>query len=92
MDNNTTGAFLGQHFDPDEVVLGGDQSPVAAAQKLADADVALFVADLPADELLAAADALKDRGGWCSMCRHRTILRKVVPDQFGFSSGQVPPC
>ncbi len=62
MDNNTTGAFLGQHFDLDEVILGADQSAVAAAQKLADAGVGLFVADLPADELLAVADALKDRG------------------------------
>ena len=62
MDNNTTGAFLGQHFDLDEVILGADQSAVAAAQKLADAGVGLFVADLPADELLGVADALKDRG------------------------------
>ena len=62
MDNNTTGAFLGQHFDLIEAILGADHSAVAAAHKLADAGVGLFVADLPADELLAVADALKDRG------------------------------
>jgi ABC transporter substrate binding protein (PQQ-dependent alcohol dehydrogenase system) len=74
MDNNTTGAFLGQHFDLDEVIVGADQSPVAAAQKLADAGVGLFVADLPADELLAVADALKDRGA--------LVLNVSAPDDF----------
>jgi ABC transporter substrate binding protein (PQQ-dependent alcohol dehydrogenase system) len=61
-DNNTTGAFLGQHFDLDEVLLAPGQSAVAAAQKLADAGVGLIVADLAAAELLAVADALRDRG------------------------------
>ncbi len=67
-DNNTTGAFLGQHFTLDEVVLGADQSPVEAAQKLSDEGVGLFVVDLPADELLAFADALKDRDAVVLQC------------------------
>jgi ABC transporter substrate binding protein (PQQ-dependent alcohol dehydrogenase system) len=58
-ENNTTGAFTGQRFDLDEVVLGEKQSPVDAARRLVDKGVKLLVLDLPADELLAVADALK---------------------------------
>ena len=44
------------------MIVSADQSPVEAAQKLADTGVGLFIADLPADELIPVADALKDRG------------------------------
>ncbi len=61
MDNNTSGSFLGQRFDLDEAILPPDQSEVAAARKLADGGDGLILADLPADQLLAVADALKGR-------------------------------
>ena len=59
MDNNTSGSFLGQQFDLDEAILPPDQSEVAAARKLAEGGDGLILADLPADQLLAVADALK---------------------------------
>ncbi len=60
-DNNTSGAFLGQHFDLIEAILPPGQSPVEAARKLADGGAGLILADLPAEQLLAVADALKGR-------------------------------
>ena len=60
-DNNTTGSFTGQHFTLDEATLVDGQAPVDAAMRLVDAGAGLLLADLPADELLAVADALKDR-------------------------------
>ena len=61
-DNNTTGGFTGQHFTLEEATLLDGQSPVEAAGRLVDAGAGLLLADLPADEMLAVADALKDRG------------------------------
>lgn len=61
-DNNTTGRFLNQSFTFQEIMLNGDDDPVAAVQKLADSGVSLIVADLPADSLLKAADAGRERG------------------------------
>ena len=60
-DDNTTGTFTGQHFTLDEATLVEGQSPVEAATRLVDAGAGLLLADLPADELLAVADALKER-------------------------------
>jgi ABC transporter substrate binding protein (PQQ-dependent alcohol dehydrogenase system) len=60
-DNNTTGTFLNQHFTFTQVRLKGGEDVVAAANKLADQN-GFIVADLPADELLKVADALRDRG------------------------------
>jgi ABC transporter substrate binding protein (PQQ-dependent alcohol dehydrogenase system) len=61
-DNNTTGKFLNQHFTLEEFRLkdGDDAAKVAAA--LADRNIDFIIADLPADLLLKAADALRDRG------------------------------
>lgn len=59
-DNNTTGGFIGQHFNLREVVLGTDQSAVDAARALVARGTGLIIVDLPAEELLAIADALKD--------------------------------
>jgi ABC transporter substrate binding protein (PQQ-dependent alcohol dehydrogenase system) len=61
-DNNTTGKFLNQHFALEEFRLkeGDDAAKVAAA--LADRNIDFIIADLPADLLLKAADALRDRG------------------------------
>ena len=61
-DNNTTGKFLNQHFDLQEVRLSGKDDPGAAAADLAQQHVSLVLADLPADAVLAAADAGRERG------------------------------
>jgi len=60
-DNNTTGKFLNQHFVLNEVRLKESDNVAAAANSLADRD-GFIIADLPADELLKAADTLRDRG------------------------------
>ena len=60
-DNNTTGKFLNQHFTLTEVKLKENDDVAAAANALADQD-GFIIADLPADELLRVADALRNRG------------------------------
>jgi ABC transporter substrate binding protein (PQQ-dependent alcohol dehydrogenase system) len=60
-DNNTTGKFLNQHFNLDEVRLKAGDDVVKAAQTLASHD-GFIIADLPADELLKVSDALRDNG------------------------------
>src|SRR6478736_3616316 len=60
-DNNTTGKFLNQRFTLEEVRLRDNEDVAKAALALA-ARNAFIIADLPADELLKAADALRDRG------------------------------
>lgn len=60
-DDNTTGRFTGQHYTLDEVTLDKGQSPVDAAKKLVDGGANFLAANLPADELLAVADAVRDR-------------------------------
>jgi ABC transporter substrate binding protein (PQQ-dependent alcohol dehydrogenase system) len=60
-DNNTTGKFLNQRFSLEEVrVKEGDDAGKAAAE-LAGRN-GFIIADLPADAVLKAADALRDRG------------------------------
>jgi ABC transporter substrate binding protein (PQQ-dependent alcohol dehydrogenase system) len=61
-DNNTTGKFLNQHFKLEEVRLKDDDDPAKAATGLADRNIGFIIADLPADSLLKAADALRGRG------------------------------
>jgi ABC transporter substrate binding protein (PQQ-dependent alcohol dehydrogenase system) len=56
-DNNTTGRFLNQQFSLEDLRLGGGADAVAATIALAEHDVSLVIADLPADALLKAADA-----------------------------------
>ena len=60
-DNATTGAFTGQRYALDEVLLDEGASPVEAARKLIDGGAGTLAVNLPADDLLAVADALKDR-------------------------------
>jgi ABC transporter substrate binding protein (PQQ-dependent alcohol dehydrogenase system) len=60
-DNNTTGKFLNQHFTMEEVRIGDGDDVVKAAAALAGRN-SFIVVDLPADELLKAADALRERG------------------------------
>jgi ABC transporter substrate binding protein (PQQ-dependent alcohol dehydrogenase system) len=61
-DNNTTGKFLNQHFTLEEVRLKESDDAAKAAIALADRNMAFVIADLPADQLLRAADAIRDRG------------------------------
>src|SRR4051795_487444 len=57
-DNDTTGAFTGQRYVLDEVSLEEDESPAAAVRKLVESGTGLIAVKLPADELIAVADAL----------------------------------
>ena len=61
-DNNTTGKFLNQHFTLEEKRLKDEDDSAAAATALADRGIGLVLVDLPADALLKAADAVRDRG------------------------------
>jgi ABC transporter substrate binding protein (PQQ-dependent alcohol dehydrogenase system) len=61
-DNNTTGKFLNQHFALQELQLKKGDDATVAAMTLADRNIAFIIADLPADALLKAADAVRDRG------------------------------
>jgi ABC transporter substrate binding protein (PQQ-dependent alcohol dehydrogenase system) len=61
-DNNTTGKFLNQHFTLEEVRLKEGEDASKAALALADRNIGFIIADLPADALLKAADAIRDRG------------------------------
>src|SRR5258705_7342905 len=61
-DNNTTGKFLNQHFTLIESRLKDGDDAAKAAVALADRDIAFVITDLPADALLKAADAVRDRG------------------------------
>jgi ABC transporter substrate binding protein (PQQ-dependent alcohol dehydrogenase system) len=60
-DNNTTGKFLNQHFTLEEVRLKDGDDVSKAATALAGRN-GFIIADLPADELLKAADAVRERG------------------------------
>ncbi|SDN53807.1 ABC transporter substrate-binding protein [Afipia sp. GAS231] len=60
-DNNTTGKFLNQHFTLEEVRLKDGDDAAKAATTLAGRN-GFIIADLPADELLKAADAVRERG------------------------------
>jgi ABC transporter substrate binding protein (PQQ-dependent alcohol dehydrogenase system) len=61
-DNNTTGRFLNQHFTLEEFRLKDGDDAAKAAVALADRNIGFIIADLPADSLLKAADAVRDRG------------------------------
>ena len=61
-DNNTTGKFLNQQFMLEDIRLKDGDDPAKAATALADREIGFIIADLPADALLKAADAGRDRG------------------------------
>jgi ABC transporter substrate binding protein (PQQ-dependent alcohol dehydrogenase system) len=60
-DNNTTGKFLNQHFTLEEVRLKDGDDVAKAATALAGRN-GFIIADLPVDELLKAADSVRERG------------------------------
>jgi ABC transporter substrate binding protein (PQQ-dependent alcohol dehydrogenase system) len=61
-DNNTTGKFLNQSFSIEAMRLKDEDDPVAALTNLADRGISLFITELPANMLLKAADAGRERG------------------------------
>lgn len=60
-DNNTTGMFLNQTFKLESARLKDGDGAAKVALDLAGRN-AFIIADLPADKLLQAADAVRDRG------------------------------
>jgi len=60
-DNNTTGAFLGQKFSLDVMQIAADGDIQAAMSTMISNSVRYVVADLPAAQLLAAADLARDQ-------------------------------
>jgi ABC transporter substrate binding protein (PQQ-dependent alcohol dehydrogenase system) len=61
-DNNTTGQFTGQEFTLNAVAVSNPEEALVALDKFEAADVHWVVADLPAETLLAVADAARERG------------------------------
>jgi ABC transporter substrate binding protein (PQQ-dependent alcohol dehydrogenase system) len=61
-DNSTTGGFLNQSFGLETLRLTQGQDPASAIASLADEGIRFAVVDLPADAVLKAADAARDRG------------------------------
>lgn len=61
-DNNTTGRFVGQQFELIDSLIKDGDDPAAAVNALADQGVAFIAINLPASQLLQAADAGKARG------------------------------
>ena len=61
-DNDTTGRFLSQRYSLIDLHMNPGDDPVTAVKQLADQGVKLVVTDLPANELLKAADAGKENG------------------------------
>ncbi len=71
-DNNTTGRFTKQTYALDEIALDGTKSAVEAARELAGRGLKFLVLALPADEVLAVADAVKGEGV--------TVFNTAAPD------------
>ncbi len=67
-DNNTTGKFLNQHFTLMDVRLKERRRRRRGGERRLPTKTGFIMADLPADALLKAADALRGRGTRsCSM-------------------------
>lgn len=72
-DNNTTGRFTKQSYALDEAALTeGGPGAVETARALVEKGTKFIILALPADEVLAVADALKDTGA--------VILNAAAPD------------
>jgi ABC transporter substrate binding protein (PQQ-dependent alcohol dehydrogenase system) len=61
-DNDTTGRFLNQRYSLVDLHLKTGDDPATAVAELARQGISLIVADLPADDLLKAAEAGKAHG------------------------------
>ncbi|MFD0987024.1 ABC transporter substrate-binding protein [Methyloligella solikamskensis] len=60
-ENNSAGQFLGDHYSVKEKRVGPDDDAVAGLQELLDQGIRYVIVDAPADDLLALADATKDK-------------------------------
>ena len=58
-DNNTTGSFTGHRYTLEPAILEPQQSPVDAARALVAQGTRFLVLNLPAQDILAVADALQ---------------------------------
>ena len=81
-DNNTTGKFLNQRFSLEEVRLKEGEDVARAATALAGRN-GFIIADLPADALLKAADALRGSKTFAAERRidRRPAARAGLPRQ-----------
>lgn len=61
-DNNTTGSFLGQKFTLDVVQIKPDEDAVEPFNQMVQSGVKFVLADLSAEQLLAIADAGREKG------------------------------
>ena len=61
-DNNTTGRFVGQHYQIEGKVVRAGDDVAASVNAMADAGDVAILSDLDADLLLKAAEAAKARG------------------------------
>lgn len=71
-DNNTTGRFTKQTYTLDDIALSEGRNAVDAARELAGRGIKFLVLALPADEVLAVADAVKADG--------ITVFNAAAPD------------
>ncbi|KQP06126.1 ABC transporter substrate-binding protein [Methylobacterium sp. Leaf99] len=71
-DNNTTGRFTRQTYALDEIALDATKGAVAAAEDLTGRGIKFLVLALPADEVVAVADAVKGEGV--------TVFNVAAPD------------
>ncbi len=60
-DNNTTGRFLGQEFTLTSVTLAPEEDALAAFNELLDKGYKFIILNVPADRLLAMADAARGK-------------------------------
>ena len=60
-DNNTTGKFLNQQFSLEEMRVKNGTDPTNIVLQLADHGISFFIVDLPAEMLLKAAEAGRQR-------------------------------
>src|SRR5690606_29756859 len=61
-DNNTNGSFLGQKFTLDVVHIKPDEDAVEPFNQMVQSGVKFVLADLSAEQLLAIADAGREKG------------------------------
>ena len=61
-ENNQTGTFTGQVFDFSHHLISVDKPVEQLAEELQSDGVALFIADLPVDQLLKLSDSLAENG------------------------------
>ena len=60
-ENNTTGAFTGRRYVLDEAPLKEGEPPAETARKLIEGGAGFLLVNLPADDLIVVADAVRGR-------------------------------